>query len=82
MALRILLLTTDAYGGHGGIAYYNRCLAEALAEMPEVEEVVVLARVMRFAPEGIPEKVRLFRRPRAANCATCAPLLAVGSGTI
>jgi phosphatidyl-myo-inositol dimannoside synthase len=56
--MRILLLTTDAYGGHGGIAYYNRCLSEALAEMPEVEEVVVLARVMRFAPEGIPEKVR------------------------
>jgi phosphatidyl-myo-inositol dimannoside synthase len=56
--MRILLLTTDAYGGHGGIAYYNRCLAEALAEMPEVEEVVVLARVMRFAPGGIPEKVR------------------------
>jgi phosphatidyl-myo-inositol dimannoside synthase len=56
--MRILLLTTDAYGGHGGIAYYNRCLAEALAEMPEIEEVVVLARVMRFAPEGIPEKVR------------------------
>lgn len=56
--MRILLLTTDAYGGHGGIAYYNRCLAEVLAEMPEVEEVVVLARVMRFAPEGIPEKVR------------------------
>jgi len=56
--MRILLLTTDAYGGHGGIAYYNRCLAEALAEMPEVEEVVVLARVMRFTPERIPKKVR------------------------
>ena len=58
MGLRILLLTTDAYGGHGGIAYYNRCLAEALAETPEVEEVVVLARVLRFDPEGIPTKIR------------------------
>jgi len=56
--MRILLLTTDAYGGHGGIAYYNRCLADALAQMPEVEEVVVLARVMRFRPEGVPPKVR------------------------
>lgn len=58
MSLRVLFLTTDAYGGHGGIAYYNRCLAEALAEMPEVVEVVVLARVLRFAPEGIPAKIQ------------------------
>lgn len=59
--MRVLLLTTDSYGGHGGIAYYNRCLAEALAEMPEVEEVVVLARVMRFAPAEIPAKVRFMK---------------------
>lgn len=62
MGRRILLLTTDAYGGHGGIAHYNRCLAEALAEIPEVEEVVVLPRVMRFAPEEIPEKVRFVTK--------------------
>lgn len=60
--MKVLLLTTDAYGGHGGIAYYNRCLAEALAEMPEVQEVVVLARVMRFAPEGVPKKVRFVAK--------------------
>lgn len=56
--MKILLLATDAYGGHGGIAYYNRCLAEALAEMPEVTEVVVVPRVMRFAPTGVPAKIR------------------------
>ncbi|NJD34684.1 MAG: glycosyltransferase family 4 protein [Betaproteobacteria bacterium] len=61
MGLRILLLTTDAYGGHGGIAYYNRCLAEAIAEMPDVEEVMLLVRSMRFAPEGIPAKVRFVK---------------------
>jgi phosphatidyl-myo-inositol dimannoside synthase len=60
--MRVLLLTTDSYGGHGGIAYYNRCLAEALADMPEVEVVVMLARVMRFTPEGIPEKVRFVTK--------------------
>jgi len=55
--MRVLLLATDAYGGHGGIAFYNRCLAEALAQMPEVTEVVVVPRVMRFAPSGVPDKI-------------------------
>jgi len=56
--MNILFLATDAYGGHGGIAYYNRCMAEALAQMPEVTEVVVVPRVMRFAPTAVPAKVR------------------------
>ena len=58
--MRILLLTTDAYGGHGGIALYNRDTAEALAEMPEVEEVVVIPRNMPLSPERIPKKVRFL----------------------
>ncbi|MBE2262347.1 MAG: glycosyltransferase family 4 protein [Burkholderiaceae bacterium] len=56
--MRVLLLVTDAYGGHGGIAYYNRCLTEALAEIPEVTEIVVVPRAIRFAPAGMPSKVR------------------------
>lgn len=56
--MKVLLLATDAYGGHGGIAYYNRCLAEALAQMPEVTEVVVVPRVMRFTPTDVPDKIR------------------------
>lgn len=56
--MRVLLLATDAYGGHGGIAFYNRCLAGALAQMPEVTEVVVVPRVMRFAPSDVPAKIR------------------------
>lgn len=60
MALRILLLTTDAYGGHGGIALYNRDIVEALAEMPEVAEIVVIPRNMPLPPERIPEKVRFL----------------------
>jgi phosphatidyl-myo-inositol dimannoside synthase len=61
MALRILLLTTDAYGGHGGIALYNRDIAEALAEMPEVEEVTVIPRNMPMAPEPLPKKIRFLQ---------------------
>ena len=56
--MRILLLTTDAYGGHGGIALYNRDIADALASMPEVSEVVVIPRTLPFAAHGVPDKVR------------------------
>lgn len=56
--MRVLLLTTDAYGGHGGIALYNRDIAEALSEMPEVEEVVVVPRNMPQPVESVPDKIR------------------------
>lgn len=58
--MRILLLTTDAYGGHGGIALYNRDIAEALAEIPEVEEIVIIPRNMPLPSEPIPDKVRFL----------------------
>jgi glycosyltransferase involved in cell wall biosynthesis len=55
--LKILLLCTDAYGGHGGIALYNRDLAEALAARADVEEVLVVPRVVRSDPGVIPPKI-------------------------
>jgi phosphatidyl-myo-inositol dimannoside synthase len=59
--MRILLLTTDAYGGHGGIALYNRDIAEALAEIPHVEEVTIIPRNMPLAPEPLPKKIRFLQ---------------------
>ena len=59
--MRVLVLTTDAYGGHGGIALYNRDVIDALALMPEVKEIVVIPRTMPLKPEGIPEKVRFLK---------------------
>ena len=58
--MKILLLCTDAYGGHGGIALYNRDLAAALATRDDVEEVLVVPRVIRNTPSGIPAKVTFF----------------------
>ncbi len=58
--MKVLLLCTDAYGGHGGIALYNRDLAEALAAREDVEEVLVVPRVVRNDPGPIPPKVRFF----------------------
>ena len=59
--MRVLLLTTDAYGGHGGIALYNRDIVDALAAMPAVENAVVLARTMPFEPTGVPTKATLVK---------------------
>ena len=59
--MKVLLLTSDAYGANGGIALYNRDVIEALVAMPEVDEVVVVARGMHSAATDVPTKVRLVR---------------------
>ena len=58
--MRVLLLATDVYGGHGGIALYNRDLAEALAAREDVEQVLVVPRVVRNHLEPIPPKITFF----------------------
>lgn len=52
--MRLLLLATDAYGGHGGIALFNRELAAALSE----HEITILPRVIRGEVTGVPPHVR------------------------
>jgi len=56
--VKILHLATDIYGGHGGIALYNRELVAALSTHPDVEEVVVVPRVIHTDLDPIPPKVR------------------------
>jgi glycosyltransferase involved in cell wall biosynthesis len=51
--LRILALLPDAFGGHGGIARYNRHLLTALCNEPRVERVVAIVRWMPNPPEGL-----------------------------
>jgi glycosyltransferase involved in cell wall biosynthesis len=54
--LRILMLATDAHGGTGGIAQYNRDVVAALAADAAVAQVVVLPRAIAEAPAGAPAK--------------------------
>jgi phosphatidylinositol alpha-1,6-mannosyltransferase len=56
--LRVIALLTDAYGGIGGIAKFNRDLLSGLNAIPEIEEVVALPRLVTRDPEEIPAKVR------------------------
>lgn len=50
--MRILVLTTDAFGGHGGISKYNIDLITTLSRYPDCEEVVVIPRKV-LGPIGV-----------------------------
>ena len=64
--LRILALVTDAYGGGGGIAQFNRDLFGAMARSDLVREVLVLPRAAGSTAGLIPDKVHQLP-PRAGK---------------
>ena len=53
---RVLAVVSDAFGGHGGIATFNRGFLTAVAAMPEVASVQVLARLAE-QDEQLPAKL-------------------------
>jgi len=55
--MRILVLTTEAFGGHGGIALYNRHLLAALSTYPDCTEVVAIPRLMLSFIESLPSRL-------------------------
>jgi phosphatidylinositol alpha-1,6-mannosyltransferase len=55
--VRVLTLLTEAFGGYGGIAQYNRDLLTALCAHPECSGVVAVPRLIPGAAEPIPEKL-------------------------
>ena len=63
---RITALLTDAYGGIGGIAKFNRDLLTAFAAMPEVGIVTVMPRIIQGEAEAVPAKI-LFDRAAAGG---------------
>ena len=60
-SLRVLALVTDAFGGYGGIAQYNRDLLSALARCDRVGDVIVLPRAAARLPDRMPSGVRQLR---------------------
>lgn len=54
---RILVLVTDAFGGRGGIAKFNRDMLTALCNLPNCAEVVAITRLMPDAPEEMPKNL-------------------------
>ncbi len=55
--MRILALLTDAFGGRGGIAKFNRDLLAALGSHPDCDEIVAIPRVMPDPPVRLPPRV-------------------------
>ncbi len=51
---RALVLLTDAYGGRGGIALYNRNMLQALCEYPTMERVLAIPRKIYYQLEEMP----------------------------
>ena len=56
--LRVLALVTDAFGGHGGIAQYNRDFLSALARCDRVGDVIVLPRLGGRSVGAMPNGVQ------------------------
>lgn len=69
--MQIHALLTDAYGGHGGVAVYNRDLLEAFCAHPAVDRVVALPRVISRPLEPLPPKL-VYRQAAAGGARTFA----------
>jgi glycosyltransferase involved in cell wall biosynthesis len=55
--MKLLALLTDAFGGHGGIAQFNRDLLSALCKSSSVSSVTALPRLVPETPSSVPEAV-------------------------
>jgi phosphatidyl-myo-inositol dimannoside synthase len=55
--VRPLVLVTDAFGGNGGIAKFNRDLLSALCDYPSITEVVAIPRLIPNPIETLPLKL-------------------------
>lgn len=57
MTMTMLVLATDAFGGYGGIAQYNRDALTAMARLPGVDRVNVLPRLTPESPNDLPDGI-------------------------
>jgi phosphatidylinositol alpha-1,6-mannosyltransferase len=58
--MRILAIVTEAFGGYGGIAQYNRDLLEAMSAFAGAPDIYVLPRYARDPVGVLPNRVRQY----------------------
>ncbi len=58
--MRVLALVTEAFGGYGGIAQYNRDLLEAMSAFASAPHTYVLPRYARDRVGALPDRVRQY----------------------
>ena len=56
--MKVLVLTPEAFGGHGGIAKYASDLLTAVCAHPRVAEVIALPRLQSQSAPTLPDKLR------------------------
>ena len=78
--MRVLALVTDAFGGHGGIAQYNRDFITALSACDRVSHVEVLPRLTVAAVGGLPPKVEQKKAVQSRLKYSLAAIRAAASG--
>ncbi len=66
--MKILALMTDAYGGHGGIAQYNRDLVGALCAVENVTAIEILPRSGPTAKAGLVPSAQDCPHPGRVKC--------------
>ena len=64
--MKLLAFVTDAFGGRGGIAKFNRDLLTALCALPDCEAVIALPRVVREDIGQLPPRLD-FRAASAGS---------------
>jgi phosphatidylinositol alpha-1,6-mannosyltransferase len=70
--LRILALVTEAFGGRGGIAQYNRDFLSALARCDRIGGVIVLPRFGSGSVNALPTGVQQLRPVESRNAYSLA----------
>ncbi len=63
--MRTIVLVSDAYGGRGGIALYNRHFLKAVCSYPDMHEVVAVPRTISYELEEMPKNLKYV--PSAAG---------------
>ncbi len=66
--MRVAAVVSEAFGGHGGIACFNRDLLTALCELPQCRGVTAIPRLLRAEPGPLPEGLE-FRAGAARGAA-------------
>lgn len=72
--MKVLSLLTDAYGGRGGIAQFNRDMLGAICGIGHVE-VTAIPRLVTDEPRGMPPTLRFERNAARGRAAYVAVVL-------
>jgi asparagine synthase (glutamine-hydrolysing) len=78
--LQVLMLLSDAFGGSGGIAKFNRDFITALSTSPDVERIVAIPRIASGKTDQLPPKLTYVTDALAGKAHFMRAILAAACG--